>query len=112
MPEDRDAADGGESSDGGSSDRLARRHHDGVDGADPHPASTLMIMVDGFEAVARARKRAKVLDQVSWVIVDTLRRTDMVYRNGESGFCAVLANTPEDQAFRSEERRVGKECLL
>jgi len=45
-----------------------------------------------------------VLEQVSWVASDTLRSTDAVYRIGDSGFCAVLANTPEFEAIRAANR--------
>lgn len=68
------------------------------------PASTLMVKIDGFESIAQAKRQRKILDQVSWVITDTMRRTDAVYRHGEAGFCVVMAQTPESEALGAANR--------
>lgn len=102
MPDARDPES--HASDDTPDEGLARRRHDGSSAVPSVPASTLMIEIDGFDSIKRARRRTKILDQVSWVIADTLRSTDAVYRHGESGFCAVLANTPEHEAFGAAKR--------
>lgn len=81
----------------------ARRRGDGQP-AIGRPASTLMVEIDGFDAIERPKRRRKVLDQVSWVITDTMRGTDAVYRHGESGFCVVMAQTPESEALGAANR--------
>ena len=68
------------------------------------PASTLMVVIDGFDSVAPTKRHRKVLDQVSWVITDTLRSTDALYRHGEAGFCVVMAQTPEHEALGAANR--------
>ena len=78
-----------------------------LDGGHPdleHPASTLMIGIDGFDSVESKKRRRKVLDQVSWVITDTMRSTDAVYRHGDAGFCVVMAETPENEALGAAGR--------
>lgn len=103
VPDDRHPAAAGGARDAGvDASRMRRRHDSGT--LEAVPASTLMIEVDGFEAVRRARRRNKILDQVSWVASDTLRSTDAVYRYGDSSFCAVLANTPEHEAIGAANR--------
>lgn len=68
------------------------------------PASTLMVVIDGFDSVEPKKRHRKVLDQVSWVITDTMRSTDAVYRHGEFGFCVVMAQTPESEALAAANR--------
>lgn len=81
----------------------SRRHGDGSPTID-RPASTLMVEIDGFEAIDSKKRRRKVVDQVTWVITDTMRSTDAVYRHGESGFCVVMAQTPESEALGAADR--------
>lgn len=81
----------------------SRRLHDGEPALD-RPASTLMVEIDGFDSIAQTKRRRKVLDQVSWVITDTMRRTDAVYRHGDAGFCVVMAETPETEALGAANR--------
>lgn len=104
MPDARDSESQGVASDTTPDDGPARRRLDQPDVVPTVPASTLMIEIDGFESVSRARRRKKILDQVSWVVSDTLRSTDTVLRHGDAGFCAVLANTPEDEALGAAKR--------
>ena len=78
-----------------------------LDGGKPdleHPASTLMIDIDGFDSVESKKRRRKVIDQVSWVITDTMRGTDAVYRHSDHGFCVVMAETPENEALGAANR--------
>ena len=68
------------------------------------PASTLVVAIDGFDSITSGRRRRKIVDQVSWVITDTMRSTDAVYRCGESEFCVVMAQTPENEALGAADR--------
>lgn len=89
----------------------ARRHHDGPLAAEV-PASTLIVEIDGFDSFEPNKRRRKILDQVSWVITDTMRRTDAVYRHGEDWFCVVMAQTPEAEALGAADRlRVNVESM-
>ena len=88
---------------GANDQPFQRRRLDGLD-PDDVPASTLMIEVDGVVSVRRARRRARILDQVAWVISDTLRVSDAVFRHSDAGFCAVLAATPDDEALAAANR--------
>ncbi|MFK8023875.1 MAG: diguanylate cyclase [Ilumatobacter sp.] len=81
-----------------------RRRRSDQSGAEPLPASTLMVEIDRFEEVVRRRRRKRVLQQVLWVIGDTIRSTDAVFLNRESSFCVVLASTPEDEALAAADR--------
>ncbi len=81
----------------------ARRHHDATPAVEL-PASTLVVEIDGFDSFEPVKRRRKILDQVSWVITDTMRRTDAVYRHGEDWFCVVMAQTPEAEALGAADR--------
>lgn len=92
-----------ESNEQGIDDCPSRRLDDGGPVVD-RPASTLMVKIDGFESVGQAKRRRKIIDQVSWVIIDTLRSSDAVYRHGDAGFCVVMAKTPENEALAAADR--------
>ena len=81
----------------------SRRVDDGGSEGD-RPASTLMVQIDGFDSVEPSKRHRKVLDQVSWVITDTMRHTDAVFRHGEIGFCVIMAQTPEEEALEAATR--------
>ncbi len=66
-----------------------------------------MVQIDGFDSIGPMKRHRKVLDQVSWVITDTMRNTDAVYRHGEIGFCVVMAQTPEREALEAANRLRG-----
>ena len=71
-----------------------------------------MVVVDGFDSIEPTKRHRKVLDQVSWVITDTMRSTDAVYRHGVAGFCIVMAQTPEGEALNAADRlRVNVESM-
>ena len=82
---------------------MQRRHLDGSD-SDRIPAATLMIEVDGIDRFPRKKRREKILDQVAWVIGDTIRGTDTVFRHGEDGFMVVLTHTAEAAAMAAADR--------
>jgi diguanylate cyclase (GGDEF)-like protein len=82
----------------------SRRRLDAAGPVEEHPASTLMIGIDGIDSVDSKKRRQKVVDQVSWVITDAMRSTDAVYLHGEAGFCVVMAETSEDEAMAAADR--------
>ncbi len=78
----------------------------GIDTSD-QPTATLMIDVDDF-TVYNGKKGAasgdRVLERVSWVIMATVRTTDVVYRHGPSSFCVLLPATSDDDALAVADR--------
>jgi GGDEF domain-containing protein len=85
-------------------DTQHRRRLDAPGPIEEHPASTLVIAIDGFESVEPKKRRRKAHDQVSWVITDTMRSSDAVYLHGEAGFCVVMAQTSEGEALGAANR--------
>jgi diguanylate cyclase (GGDEF)-like protein len=86
----------------------------GFDTSD-QPTATLLIDIDDFERyVTKASGRPggrpsegsgdQVLERVSWVIMATVRTTDVVYRHNASGFCALLPATSDEDAFAVADR--------
>ena len=71
------------------------------------PTATLMIDVDDFESF-NGRKGAahgdQVLERIAWVIMATVRATDVVYRHSASSFCVLLPSTSDADAVSVAER--------
>ncbi len=78
----------------------------GMDTSD-QPTATLMIDVDDFSVYNGKKGTAsgdRVLERVSWVIMATVRTTDVVYRHGPSSFCVLLPATSDDDALAVADR--------
>jgi diguanylate cyclase (GGDEF)-like protein len=82
----------------------------GFDTSD-QPTATLLIDIDNFEryTVKKGPKTGdgssdQVLERVSWVIMATVRTTDVVYRHNASSFCALLPATSDEDAFAVADR--------
>ncbi|MEP1123012.1 MAG: GGDEF domain-containing protein [Ilumatobacter sp.] len=78
----------------------------GIDTSD-QPTATLMIDVDDFSVYNGKKGVAsgdRVLERVSWVIMATVRTTDVVYRHGPSSFCVLLPATSDDDALAVADR--------
>lgn len=78
----------------------------GMDTSD-QPTATLMIDVDDFIAYNGKKGSVsgdRVLERVSWVIMATVRTTDVVYRHGPSSFCVLLPATTDDDALAAADR--------
>lgn len=79
---------------------------EGLDTSD-QPTATLMIDVDDFTVYNGKKGTAsgdRVLERVSWVIMATVRTTDVVYRHGPSSFCVLLPATSDDDAIAVADR--------
>lgn len=79
---------------------------EGTDTAD-QPTATLMIDVDDFNTYDGRKGSAsknQILERVSWVIMSTVRTTDVVYRHGPRTFCVLLPNTTDEDALAAAER--------
>lgn len=77
-------------------------------GVDPSgmTTATLMIHVDDFD---RHSKRGGtpgdlVLERVAWVVMATVRTSDIVYRHFDSSFCVLLPATNDGDATVAAER--------
>lgn len=78
----------------------------GLDTSD-QPTATLMIDVDAFDGYTGKKGAAsgdQVLERVSWVIMATVRTTDVVYRHGGSSFCVLLPATTDADAVAVADR--------
>lgn len=78
----------------------------GLDTSDQSTA-TLMIDVDEFETYNGKRGNAKgdqILERVAWVIMATVRTTDVVYRHEASTFCVLLPSTSDGDAVAVADR--------
>lgn len=78
----------------------------GIDTSD-QPTATLLIDVDDFSAYNGKKGSAtgnQVLERVSWVIMATVRTTDVVYRHGPSSFCVLLPATSDEDALSAADR--------
>lgn len=63
--------------------------------------ATLMIEVDRFDTFDGRKGNVKgdqVLERVAWVIMATVRTTDVVYRHQQSTFCVLLPATSDTDA--------------
>ncbi len=75
-----------------------------VDGT---PTATLMIDVNDFESYTGRRGAApgdQVLERIAWVIMATVRTTDVVYRHSASSFCVLLPSTSDADAVSVADR--------
>ncbi|MEL6891805.1 MAG: GGDEF domain-containing protein [Actinomycetota bacterium] len=71
------------------------------------PTSTLMIDVDDFAQYTGKKGAAdpdQVLERVAWVIMATVRTTDVVYRHARSSFCVLLPSTNDTDAVTVADR--------
>ncbi len=78
----------------------------GVDTSD-QPTATLLISVDDFPAYTGKKGVAsgdQVLERVSWVIMATVRTTDVVYRHARDSFCVLLPATSDADALAVASR--------
>ena len=78
----------------------------GLDTSD-QPTATLLISVDDFPAYTGKKGVAsgdQVLERVSWVIMATVRTTDVVYRHARDSFCVLLPATSDADAFAVASR--------
>jgi diguanylate cyclase (GGDEF)-like protein len=78
----------------------------GMDTSD-QPTATLLISVDDFPAYTGKKGVAsgdQVLERVSWVIMATVRTTDVVYRHTRDSFCVLLPATTNADALAVASR--------
>ena len=78
------------------------------------PTASLLVEIDRAAGGADACELVadEVLERVSWVIMATVRTTDIVYRPGHATFCVLLPMTSDDQAVTAADRiRVNVERL-
>ena len=78
----------------------------GLDTSD-QPTATLLISVDDFPAYTGKKGVAsgdQVLERVSWVIMATVRTTDVVYRHARESFCVLLPATTDADALAVASR--------
>jgi diguanylate cyclase (GGDEF)-like protein len=71
------------------------------------PTATLLIEVDDFERFVDMKRNGstdQILERVSWVVMATVRTTDVVYRHHESAFCALLPATSDVDACAVADR--------
>lgn len=78
-------------------------------GVDPSGLSTatLMIDVDDFQKFVGRRGSSsadQILERVAWVVMATVRTSDIVYRHRASSFCVLLPATTDDHAAVVAER--------
>lgn len=78
-------------------------------GVDPSGLSTATLMIDVDDFARYSGKRGveagdKILERVAWVVMATVRTTDIVYRHKESSFCVLLPATADDHAVVVAER--------
>jgi two-component system, cell cycle response regulator len=80
-----------------------------ANGVDQSGRSTATLMIDVDDFVQYDGKRGvstgdKVLERVAWIVMATVRTSDIVYRHGDSTFCVLLPSTADDQATIVAER--------
>ena len=78
----------------------------GLDTSD-QPTATLLISVDDFPSYTGKKGVAsgdQVLERVSWVIMATVRTTDVVYRHARNAFCVLLPATTDADALAAAGR--------
>lgn len=68
--------------------------------------ATLMIDVDDFERYGKRGEVSadQVLERVAWVVMATVRTSDIVYRHRHASFCVLLPATTDDDATIVAER--------
>jgi|GEM_PF-901457 len=74
--------------------------------ASDQATATLIVYVDDFDRYVNHRdtNADQVLERVSWVLMATVRTTDVVYRHDASSFCALLPATDEEAALAVADR--------
>ena len=77
----------------------------GVDSSGMSTA-TLMIDVDDFERYGKRGEVSadQVLERVAWVVMATVRTSDIVYRHRHASFCVLLPATADEDATTVAER--------
>jgi diguanylate cyclase (GGDEF)-like protein len=78
----------------------------GLDTSD-QPTATLLISVDDFPSFTGKKgvvSGDQVLERVSWVIMATVRTTDVVYRHTRDSFCVLLPATTDADALAAADR--------
>lgn len=83
--------------------------HDLVAGIDRSgmPTASLMIEIDDLDRYSGEDGTPTadlVVERVSWVIMATVRGTDVVYRRDRSSFCVLLPSTPDGHAVAVADR--------
>lgn len=71
------------------------------------PTASLMIDIDHLERFTGddgTPPADLVVERVSWVIMATVRATDVVYRHAASGFCVLLPSTRDEDAIAVADR--------
>lgn len=68
--------------------------------------ATLMLHVDNFEQFGKrgAAPADQILERVAWVVMATVRTSDIVYRHGDASFCVLLPATTDEHAVVAAER--------
>ncbi len=77
----------------------------GVD-ASGMSTATLMIHVDDFGRYGKRGEATgdQILERVAWVVMATVRTSDIVYRHLSSCFCVLLPATTDEDATVAAER--------
>ena len=77
-------------------------------GVDPSGMSTatLMIAIDKIDRFGKMGSAAvnQILERVAWVVMATVRTSDIVYRHNDSTFCVLLPATSDGDALIVAER--------
>ncbi len=68
--------------------------------------ATLMIDVDDFSRYGKRGEVSadQVLERVAWVVMATVRTSDIVYRHRHASFCVLLPATTDEDATTVAER--------
>ncbi len=68
--------------------------------------ATLMVEVDDADRFGKpeSSESNQILERVAWVLMATVRTSDIVYRNTGSSFCVLLPATADDDAMIVAER--------
>lgn len=77
-------------------------------GVDPSGLSTatMMIDVDDFDQFGKRGMASgdQILERVAWVVMATVRTSDIVYRHRAASFCVLLPATADEDALVVAER--------
>ena len=77
----------------------------GVDVSGRSTAS-LILHVDNLEQFGKRSPSSvnQILERTAWVVMATVRSSDIVYRHSDSSFCVLLPVTTDEQALIVAER--------
>ncbi|NND74038.1 MAG: GGDEF domain-containing protein [Ilumatobacter sp.] len=79
-----------------------------ANGVDPSGLSTatLIVEVDDCDKYGKpdSAQVNQILERVAWVVMATVRTSDIVYRQASSSFCILLPATADDDASIVAER--------